>query len=106
MVTAELAVLLPALVLLLVVSLRAVAVGVAELQCVDAARVAARSAARGDDPAAAQRAGQAVAPAGATVSVRTAGGQVAVLVRASVRVLPGFSLPVRAQARAVSEGVP
>ena len=106
MATAELAVLLPALVLLLVVALRAVAAGVAELGCVDAARTAARNAARGDPPAAARAAGVAVAPRGARVQVRLGSGQVVVEVRATAVLLPGVRLPLHARAQLPLEGGP
>ena len=103
MVTAELAVLLPALVLLLVVSLRGLAAGVAELRCVDAARAAARSAARGDDASVARRAGLAVAPAGAVVTLTRTAGSARVHVTARVWLLPGLGLPLRASAEAPLE---
>ena len=106
MVTAEVAVLLPALVLLLVLALRAVAVGVAEVACVDAARVAARSAARGDPLVEARAQGLRQAPHGASVVVRVNGGEASVEVRAAARLLPGVSLPLLARASARLEGSP
>jgi hypothetical protein len=51
MVTAELAVALPALILVLVAALYGVALVTAQLRCVDAAAVGARLAARGEPPA-------------------------------------------------------
>ncbi|MEV4558355.1 TadE family type IV pilus minor pilin [Kitasatospora sp. NPDC049285] len=67
MVTAETAVGLPALVLLAAMLVWGVVAAGAQIRCVDAARVGARAAARGDAGAAALAA--AAAPRGATVSV-------------------------------------
>jgi hypothetical protein len=106
MVTAELAVLLPSLVLLLVLGLRAVAAGVAELGCVDAARTAARSAARGDPLPAAKAAGAALAPRGAQLAVVVDAQSVVVEVHASTVLLPGLRLPLHARATATRESVP
>jgi hypothetical protein len=81
--TAELAVCLPALVLLLATGLMALTAMRTQIECVDVAREAARSAARGDP----------VAPGrpGASVSVTTDGD----VVRATVvvRFSPGGGLP-------------
>ncbi|WP_156188157.1 TadE family type IV pilus minor pilin [Arsenicicoccus sp. oral taxon 190] len=78
MVTAELGVGLTALVLCLGVGLQAVAAGIDQVRCVDAAHVAARSAARGDPPGRARALGLGRAPAGSTVTV-TVGGREAVV---------------------------
>src|SRR2546430_2996457 len=92
-VTAELAVALPALVLLLLAGLTAVMAVLAKLECVDAAREAARAAARGDSGI---TAGARVAPHGATVLVDADGELVRATVRAPVRPLgghlPGFTV--------------
>ena len=50
MVTAELAVVLPALLLVLAVALSALGLAVDQVRCVDAAAAGARAAARGDSP--------------------------------------------------------
>jgi len=102
MVTAELAVLLPALVLLLVVALRALSAGVAELQCVDAARAGARAAARGEASEVVRRVVLAVAPNGAQVAVVVDAGRVRVQVAASIELLPWTRIPLRAVAEAAS----
>lgn len=68
-VTAETAVALPALALVLGAALWAVATVAAQLECVDAARAAARAAARGEPLEAVRQAAGRAAPAGATVSV-------------------------------------
>lgn len=87
--TAELAVGLPVLVLLLVVGLTAVAAVTTRLQCVVAAREAALAAARGESGA---LAGRRAAPADAEVSVTVADDQVTVDVTAPVPLL-GARLP-------------
>ncbi|WP_265443181.1 TadE family type IV pilus minor pilin [Flexivirga meconopsidis] len=88
MVTAELAATLPALIFVLVVALNAVLIGIDQVRCVDAARVAARAAARGDSAAAVRQVGARAGPGGAAVEVRggpgAAGGTVIVTVRAPV----------------------
>jgi Flp pilus assembly protein TadG len=78
--TAELAVALPALVLVLGVALAAVVLGLDQVRCVDAARVAARSVARGDDLATARTRAGAAAPPGAQVVIETSAGTVRVSV--------------------------
>lgn len=103
--TAEAAVALPALLVVLALSV-GVVVGVgAQLRCVDAARTAARVASRGDGDPAAVRAAQRVAPRGARVTVVHHGGLVDV--RVSARTAPfGLlpALPVSAHADAELEG--
>ena len=86
MVTAETAVVLPVLLLVLAGAVAAVVVVGAQLRCVDAAREGARAAARGESAATvASLAGQA-APDGARVATATDGDRVTVTV--SVRVQP------------------
>lgn len=84
-VTAETAVVLPVLVLVLAVLVFVLACVSAQLRCVDAARSAARLAARGEPAAAVQAAARAAAPAGAVVRVSRSGDQVLVVVDADVR---------------------
>lgn len=74
MVTAELAVALPALAVVLVLALSALATVTDQVRCVDAARAVARAVARGDDPASATAVGRRLAPRGAHVEV-TAGDE-------------------------------
>jgi len=89
MATAEFAVALPALVLLLGFSLGAVDATMDKLSCVDAARIGALAASRGDDGAAAARA---QAPSGSSISVARTADDVRVTV--SVRAVPfGPHLP-------------
>ncbi len=86
--TAELAVVLPAVVLLAVLGVWAVAAVAAHLRCVDAAGAGARALARGESPAAVSRVVAQVAPRGATVRLGREGDLVVVEVRATVP-LPG-----------------
>ncbi|MDT5036381.1 MAG: hypothetical protein QOE03_1566 [Micromonosporaceae bacterium] len=98
-VTAELAVALPVLTLLLVAGLSSVNAVTTKMRCVDAAREAARSEARGESGVAA---GARAAPKSAVVSVVADGD----IVRATVRVeidpfggrLPGFVVEAEAVA--------
>ncbi len=104
-VTAETAVVLPALVLVVAV-LFGITRGIdAELSLQDAARIGARAAARGEPLTEVQRLAATVAPAGATVEVTHTGGLVDVVVRARVpplgsaaRFLPLLDLSARSVA--------
>jgi len=84
-VTAELATCLPVLVLLLAVALSAVSVAGQRVRMQDAAREAARAAARGDD-ATARRLAQQYAP-GARVTIDRSGGTVTVVAGGSMHLL-------------------
>ncbi|GAA3632553.1 hypothetical protein GCM10022223_58490 [Kineosporia mesophila] len=84
-VTAEFALLLPVLVVLLTAVLSAATAGVRQLQCIDAARAGARAAARHDD---ARPAATAVGPEGAQVDVSNGTDSV------TVRVSDEVSLPL------------
>ena len=80
MVTAELAVALPALVLVLVVALSAVTTVLDQVRCVDAARATARALARGEASGAAVGEGQRLGPPGAVFAVSSSAGSVEVTV--------------------------
>lgn len=82
MVTAELALTLPAVVLVLATCLSALAWGVDQVRCVDAARVAVRELARHELPARAVRDAEQTAPRSATVEVARHDGHVTVTVAA------------------------
>ena len=84
--TAELAVALPTLLLVLAVALAAVDLGLAQVRCVDAARLGARLLARGEAQGSALAAVRAAAPDGAEISVTTAGSRVTVVVTGAVPV--------------------
>ncbi len=85
MVTAETAVVLPVLVLVLAFAVWALACVSAQLRCVDAAREAARLAARGDSPAQVLAWSRTEGPRGARVQVSRQGEQVVVVVTLQVR---------------------
>ncbi|HKJ12373.1 MAG TPA: TadE family type IV pilus minor pilin [Ornithinimicrobium sp.] len=69
MVTAELAVAIPGVLVVLALCLGALALAVDQIRCVDAARAAARAASRGQDEAQVQQLVRSLVPAGSTVSV-------------------------------------
>ena len=107
MATAEFAVALPAVAIVLAVGLQAIGAGVDHVRCVDAARLGARSLARGDTPAQARAWAQGAAPASAAVTVATAGDVVTVSVSVARRAaVVGSAWVVRAEATAPREGVP
>ena len=80
MVTAELALTFPAVVLVLVICLSALAWGVERVQCVDAARVAVRELARGESSGRALGDAGRAAPEGAQLTASRHGGDVTVTV--------------------------
>ncbi len=82
MVTAELALTLPAVVLVLITCLSALSWGVDQVRCVDAARVAVRELARGEPAAEAVGDARRSAPEGAEVEVSRQGEDVTVAVSA------------------------
>src|SRR5688500_19315552 len=75
MVTAETAVVLPVLLLVLVCAVAAVTVVGAQLRCVDAAREGARAAARGETSGVGGELAGAVAPDGAATAAQPAGAR-------------------------------
>jgi len=97
--TAELAVSLPALMLMLFVALTAIGSVRTQLECVDAAREAARARARGEPG---EAAGRRVAPPGTVVVVVVEGDIVRAMVSARVHPLggrlPGFAVTADATA--------
>lgn len=107
--TAETAVALPALMLVLAAALWTLAAVGARIECIDAARAGARAAARGEAPAAVRSASRQAAPRRAQVAVERSGGTVRVTVRARVRPLaplPGGlpAVTARGAATAAVEG--
>lgn len=102
MVTAETAVVLPVLLLVLAGAVAAVTVVGAQLRCVDAAREGARAAARGDDAAAVAQIVQQAAPDGADVSSVRTGEDVRVAVTVQVAPLGPVPLQVEVSAEAVA----
>lgn len=102
--TAEFAVLLPVVVLVLGVVAGLAAGATAQLRCIDAARVAARAAALGEDDMAVSGIARRVAGAGARVVVTRADGWVDVTVESGVGpdvpLLGGFVVRGTASGRA------
>lgn len=84
-VTAETAVLLPVLLVVLAAAIGVLACVAAQLQCVDAARAAARVAARGDDASVVRTTAERLAPPGSRVEVHDVGDVIEVVVSAQVR---------------------
>lgn len=105
MVTAETAVVLPVLLLVLAGAVSAVTLVGAQLRCVDAAREGARAAARGESVAAVRALVARAAPDGALTTVSVTGGEVIVTVSARISPLGAVPLdiPVSAQAVALQE---
>lgn len=106
-VTAETAVALPALVFLVALLVWGVVTAAAQIKCVDAARIGARAAARGDGGAVGLA--RAAAPPGASVSVSVGGETVRVTVEAPSPA-PGrlggmLSVRLHAEAAAAREDV-
>jgi len=102
MVTAETAVVLPVLLLVLAGAVAAVTVVGAQLRCVDAAREGARAAARGEEIAAVTALVSRAAPDGATTAVDVGSEQVRVTVVADVAALGPVPLRIRVSAQAVA----
>lgn len=90
MVTAEAALVLPVLLVVLAACIWVLGALSAQMRCTDAAAAAARAAARGDAPAAVEALARRLAPAGARVSIGASGPDVVVRVQAEV---PAFVLP-------------
>src|SRR5688572_1705455 len=102
MVTAETAVVLPVLLLVLAGAVAAVVVTGAQLRCVDAAREGARSAARGDDGSTVVEIVRRAAPDGAAVGVTQDGDDVRVTVTVDVAPLGPVPLRIEVAAEAVA----
>jgi Flp pilus assembly protein TadG len=104
MVTAETAVVLPVLLVVLAAAVAAVTVVGAQMRCADAAREGARAAARGEDPGTVTALVRRVAPEGARIEVAEGGGRVRVTV--SARVVPLGPLPVAVRVNADAVALP
>ncbi|MFC5723529.1 TadE family type IV pilus minor pilin [Streptomyces gamaensis] len=102
-VTAEAALVLPALVLFGMALLWGLMAASAQIRCVDAARAGARAAARQDPPPAAVAAAGAAAPPGARIAVTREGDLVRVRVEARTAGPGPLALRVRGEAVALAE---
>ena len=96
-VTVEAAFAVAALVVVTVLGVGGLAAVSAQVRCIDAAREAARLAARGDDGAAVDTA-RLTGPDGASVEVRRDGGRVVARVRVPAPLLPGVTVGAEAVA--------
>ena len=103
-VTVEAAFAVATLVVVLVLCLAGLTAVAMQVRCVDAAREAARLAARGDERAAAGAA-RMVGPAGAGLEIRRSDGRVVARVVARSPLLPGITIAAEAVA-AVEPGAP
>jgi Flp pilus assembly protein TadG len=106
MVTAEAAVVLPVLLLVLAAAVASVTVVGAQLRCVDAAREGARAAARGDDVGTVIVLARRAAPHGARTTVSDAGPDVRVTVSANIAPLGPLPLHVQVSAEALARREP
>lgn len=107
MVTAEIAMALPAIGAVIVLAVWAVSAVVADLRCDDAAREAARAIARGESSAVAEQIVDRIGPAGADVRIRHEDGLVVVEVASRVPIPGPFGSPaihVSGSAVALEEG--
>lgn len=104
-VTAEAALVLPVLVVLLTVAVGTVSAVTAQLRCVDAAREAARAAARGESTQTAVELASRAGPAGARINVDSGVERIVVTVTAEVPIGGGLlpAVTVRGEAVAVPE---
>jgi hypothetical protein len=102
-VTAESAVVLPVLVAFTTALVWGLLVVAAQIQCVDAARMGARAAARQDPAGSVTELARATAPRGARVTVDREGDRVRVVVVAKPPVLHGLPFDVREEAVAQAE---
>ncbi|MFE6777034.1 TadE family type IV pilus minor pilin [Streptomyces sp. NPDC057702] len=102
-VSAEAAIVLPALALFTLMLLWGLMAASARIQCVDAARAGARAAARSETPAAAMAAARSAAPSGARIVLSREGDLVRVRVEART-VGPGpLTVRLRGEAVALAE---
>jgi Flp pilus assembly protein TadG len=106
MVTAETAVVLPVLLLVLAGAVAAVTVVGAQLRCTDAAREGARAAARGEPPAVVEGIVRRASPEGAVVTSIRNGEDVRVAVTVQVAPLGPVPLQVEVSAEAVARREP
>ena len=106
MVTAETAVVLPVLLLVLAGAVAAVTLVGAQLRCLDAAREGARAAARGEDVATVRALVLRAAPEGMVVSVAHDGEDVRVVVAGRLPILGPVPLDLEVSAEAVARMEP
>ncbi|WP_308035566.1 TadE family type IV pilus minor pilin [Streptomyces pseudogriseolus] len=101
--TAESAMVLPVLVLVMAALVWGLMAVAAQIKCVDAARAGARAAARQDPPDAVVEVTREAAPAGARITVRRDAEQVRVTVVARAPLLRALPFELREEAVAAAE---
>lgn len=101
-VTAEAALVLPVLVLVLAIGVGTIAAVTAQLRCIDAAREGARAAARGESLATARSLAAEAAPAGADIAITQDGDRIQVTVSAEIAIGDGLLPPVTVQGTALA----
>ncbi len=107
MISAELAMAIPSLLVVLALCLAGLGLAIDQIRCVDAARVAARAASRGEPDVRARDLAEQVAPEGARIVVARQGAEVVVEVVARPRGLLWQAPQAKGRAVAVLEpGVP
>jgi Flp pilus assembly protein TadG len=106
MVTAETAVVLPVLLLVLAGAVAAVVVVGGQLRCVDAAREGVRAAARGETAEIARSVAARAAPSGATTALSESDATVTVTVTARLRPLGAVPISVQLSASATAQREP
>ncbi|MEU7185330.1 TadE family type IV pilus minor pilin [Streptomyces sp. NPDC045369] len=102
-VTAETALVIPALVLFTGLLLWGLVAACAQIQCVDAARAGARAAARSEPPSAVGAVAREAAPHGARVALERRGDLVRVRVKAATPGVGPLTLTLRGEATALAE---
>ncbi|MEU4200861.1 TadE family type IV pilus minor pilin [Streptomyces sp. NPDC045470] len=102
-VTAETALVIPALVLFTGLLLWGLVAACAQIQCVDAARAGARAAARSEPPSAVGAVAREAAPHGARVALERRGDLVRVRVEAATPGVGPLTLTLRGEATALAE---
>jgi len=100
--TAEVAVALPALVVLVAAGMTMVSVLMAQLRCVDAAREAARAAARGEDAAVVRSLAQRSGPKRSAVQLTAGQQEIEVTVSADADSVVGLLPAIHVEATAVA----
>ena len=103
-VTAEAAVVIPALVVVVAMALGGLRAAAMHLRCVEAARAGAREAARGEPVEQVRAYARQRAPSAATVEVDLDGDLVRVRVRARAQLLGGLGIEVGGESVALSAG--
>lgn len=93
MATAELAIVIPALVAVLALCLSGLGLAIDQIRCVDSARIAVRAAARGEPTEDVVALARQAAPEGAEISVTRSGDRVRVSVQAAARTRYLAALP-------------